>query len=398
MSNLTICHIITRLIQGGADENTIYSCNGQIKNGHTVHLIVGSEVENEILSLLDHKVNIIKLNALKREISFIYDLTALFTIFKILRRINPDIVHTHTSKAGIVGRFAAYAAGTKGIIHGVHILPFDNVAIMEQYLYLLLERLAAMTTTAFVNVSEGLKDYCVKYKLGESKKHFVVPSGMDTKKFIAAGTKIYNWREVLKDHHIESKFPIFLTIVSRLESRKGQSRFLPIFKKINQEFPDTVLILVGNGKDTKKISQEIVKLELARSVVLTGLRKDVEELIAISDICLLTSEREGLPRVLIQYLFVGKPIITTECIGIENIIKNNINGYIVSHENLSEMIYPLRQLLVNKEIRQLISNENKLLNLEQWSTERMVSDLEEIYKNSIEDSGNRLQKLYLNQV
>ena len=151
-----ICHIITRFLNGGAEENTLLTCNYSAKRGDDVTLIIGADSEREIIKKLDKRVKLIRIKYLVRQINPIKDFLAFISISKKLNIIKPDIVHTHESKAGIIGRLSAKIAGTKLIIHTVHILPFINVNFFKKSFYVLLEKLIAIITDKFICVSKGM--------------------------------------------------------------------------------------------------------------------------------------------------------------------------------------------------------------------------------------------------
>src|SRR5689334_9112033 len=180
---MRIAHVITRLIQGGADENTLLSCNGQAALGHEVHLIFGSETSPAMIGRLHPLVRPHQIADLGRAVAPFKDARATASLTSLLHRLKPQILHTHTSKAGVVGRVAASVAGTPGIVHGIHILPFLNVGRTERMAYLAAERLLASVTDAFVSVSRGMQELALAHGIGTARKHVVVPSGMDLDRF-----------------------------------------------------------------------------------------------------------------------------------------------------------------------------------------------------------------------
>jgi glycosyltransferase involved in cell wall biosynthesis len=222
---------------------------------------------------------------------------------------------------------------------------------------------------------------CLTHGLGVPEQHHVVKSGMDIEKFRSAGQSYYDWREIIEENEIKIEKPRFITIISRLESRKGQLDFLQIFKKLISVHKDIVLLLVGNGEDYQKIYSEIIKLGLNERVILTGRRDDVEQIISLSEVCILSSKREGLPRVLIQYLAVNRPILTTECEGLENLIEHERNAYIVKEIKSKDTIYYLDKLLSSQELRKRMVGNNANLDLEKWNTKTMANELDQIYNS-----------------
>ena len=185
-ARLRITHVITRMIRGGADENTLLSCNHQARHGHDVRLICGSEHSTAILERLDPAVSVEVLPSLVRELDPRRDMRAVWELTRSLRDTRPQVVHTHTSKAGIIGRVAARLAGVPAIVHGVHILPFLNVGRLQRLAYLGAERAVAAITDAFVDVSEGMRDVGLAHRVGPPERHVVIPSGMDLDRFADA--------------------------------------------------------------------------------------------------------------------------------------------------------------------------------------------------------------------
>lgn len=375
---MKICHVITRFIRGGADENTLFSCNGQVAAGHEVHLIYGNEADEEFLAQLDPRVRRHELPALQRTISVGSELRALVGMTRLLTRLKPDIVHTHTSKAGIIGRMAAIATGVPVIIHGVHILPFVNVVRIQGFVYRQLERLVAPFTDAFVSVGEDMRKGCIEAGIGAPTKHHVIPSGMDLTRF--CHRKEDNWQSVLPGLKLAISKPRFLLLVSRLERRKRQYDFLDVFVRLADHFPDIVLLLAGEGPDRQRIEERVAKLGLSRRVVFTGYREDIERLMAISEIGLLTSIREGLPRVLVQYALMGLPIVATDIPGVREIVTPSVTGYVTPPDDLMEMEAPLVLLLRDEQVRTEIAANAKDLDLRRWSIEYMNRELAGLYQ------------------
>jgi len=273
---LRIIHIITRFIRGGADENTLLSCNAQASSGHEVHLVYG-EFHSDILENLHSDVKPYCLPSLVRPLSPVNDIRATFALYRLCRELQPDIVHTHTSKAGFVGRAAAWAARVPVIIHGVHILPFLNVGPVQKLIYWAAEKMLVPVTDAFVDVSEGMKAECLRYAIGREDKHLVVPSGMDVARFKAAqpvsdaelagvcGGEVEQWREAE-----------IVLMVAAFEDRKRQLAFLDVFSSVAKARPKATLLLAGDGPDRSQIEEKILALDLTQRVKLIGFREDVE--------------------------------------------------------------------------------------------------------------------------
>lgn len=377
---MKIVHIITRFIRGGADENTLYSCNGQATLGHDVYLLYGRESHADILDRLHPDVELIRIDSLVRQISPLKDLQALLDIHLHLRRIRPDVVHTHTSKAGILGRIAAKTSGSPIIIHGVHILPFLNVKPIEKLAYLTCEKMLSPVTDAFVDVSAGMKKECLANQIGNDNNHFVIPSGMDVSLFRKA--------QPITLKELEEAFPEpvmgwanakLVLMVAAFEERKRHVEFLDVFARIVRSNPDACLLLAGAGPLESAILDKAETLGLTGHVRVIGFRPDVARWIKAAQFCILSSEREGLPRVVVQYALGGKPIVATDLPGIDFIIQNDVTGYRVN--SIAEMEAPINRLLTDSAISTRLEIGVNNVDLSPWSISYMNEKLEALYVN-----------------
>jgi hypothetical protein len=189
-----ICHVTTRFIRGGAEENVLYSCNGQAA-AHDVHLVVGNDASEDFLERLDDRVTLHQVPVLQRSVSARADVLCFVRLVGLFASLRPDLVHTHQSKAGIIGRLAAAAVQVPIVVHGVHILPFVNVHPLKALVYRGLERAVAGVTDAFVDVGEEMRSGCLAAGIGSPGNHFVIRSGMDVGRFRRRAA--HQWRDVL---------------------------------------------------------------------------------------------------------------------------------------------------------------------------------------------------------
>ncbi len=372
-----IIHVITRMIRGGADENTLLSCNAQAEAGHEVHLIYGDEVSQAMLERLHPAVIALQVPIMVRRLSPYHDTAALWALWGYYRKVRPDIVHTHTSKAGIIGRAAAVAAGVPGIVHGVHILPFLNVGKVQKLVYLAAEKAVAPFTHAFVNVSEGMQVEGLRYGVGRPDRHSVVPSGMDIQVFAEA--------EPVTDVELsDAGVPAvdgerFVVMVAALERRKKIWEFLELFRDVLAAEPNTRFLVLGEGNDRDRIHSRAKELGVEDRVHLLGFRADVHRWIKRADVCVLASEREGLPRSVIQYALAARPIVSTNLPGIETVVRHGETGFLVPVDDLNQMVHPIVTLLRDSVLSLRFSNNAANADLRPWGLERMVASLSTIY-------------------
>ena len=393
---MKIVHIITRFIRGGADENTLLSCNAQAKAGHEVHLVYGSEFHRDILEKLHPNVKRHHLVSLVRPLRPLADLRATWALYRLCRRLRPDIVHTHTSKAGFSGRVAGWAARVPVIIHGVHILPFLNVGPAERIVYLVAEKLLVPVTDAFVDVSEGMKQECIRHGIGGEADHLVVASGMDTEKFRRArpvsGDEFASLRPPLLSSWDEGEV---ILMAAAFEERKRQLAFLDAFVNIAAARPAAVLLFAGDGPMRGEIEARIGELGLRDRVSIIGFREDVERWMKRADLCVLSSEREGLPRVVVQYALAGCPIVATHLPGIEAIVSPGVTGFLAGR--VEDMVQPVVQVLSDADLARELRAGIATLDLAAWDSRTMASQIEQLYQRlvnevegSISSSGIRI--------
>jgi glycosyltransferase involved in cell wall biosynthesis len=383
---LRIAHVITRLMNGGADENTVISCNQAVRSGHSVMLVHGAQTRPQILSAVDPRVEIVELRSLVQPIAPLRDIRALGDLLRTFRRFRPDVVHTHTSKAGILGRLAARTGKVPILVHGVHIVPFVNVGRLQRHAYLTAERAVQGMTHAFVDVSPAIRDLCVSAGVGSPERHHVVPSGFDLSAFRNAAEP-EDWRDLLHLGPDDSRRPV-VVMLAVFEARKRHLECLERLPGIVARFPEVRFVFAGDGKLRKDIEARIRTLGIERNVVLTGFHPHPEQLIALADVCLLASAREGLPRVLMQYLAGGRPVIAAELPCIDDVLRHGVNGLIVRSdlEGLSEAVVAL---LDDPACRARLARGAAAPDLSEWDAARMGSRLEAVYADVIRERKSR---------
>ena len=380
---LRIAHVITRLINGGADENTVISCNQAVRSGHHVILVHGAQTRPEILATVDERVRIGELPSLVRPIAPLGDLKALGDLVRTFHRLRPDVVHTHTSKAGILGRLAARAASVPVVVHGVHIVPFVTVGRLETFVYLTAERAVQGMTHAFIDVSPGLRDLCVRAGIGAPERHHVVPSGFDLPRFRDA-IQPGDWRRLLRLEPDDPRPPVVL-MLAVFEGRKRHLDVLERLPRIVARFPRVRFVFAGDGTLKDVIDARTKTLGIERNVILTGFHPHPEQLIALADICLLASAREGLPRVLMQYLAGGKPVIATDLPCIDDVLRHDVNGLVVRSDDLDGLADAVVALLDDPARRARLACGAATTELAEWDAARMGERLEAVYADVIRE-------------
>jgi glycosyltransferase involved in cell wall biosynthesis len=376
-SRLRIVHVITRLLNGGADENTVLSCNHAAREGHDVVLVHGADTHAEILAKVDPRVQVTSSPSLVQPVTPAADIRALRELVRLFRGLRPDVVHTHTSKAGILGRIAARIAGIPVIVHGVHIVPFWNVGRQEAIIYKGLERAVASTTDAFIDVSPGVRGLCLEAGVGRTEQHHVIPSGFELERFRSA-TPPADWCELLAVEPDQPRPPV-LIVLAALEQRKRHLELLAEFPRVVERFPDVRLILAGNGRLRTDVEARVASLGLGSNVVMTGFHPCPEELIALADVCVLSSMREGLPRVIMQYLAGGRPVVASDLPGLDDVLVDGVNGVVTPAGEVGAVIDAVIDLLGDDVRRELLTRGAAATDLGEWDADRMGERVEAVY-------------------
>tara|TARA_Y100000389_G_scaffold162367_1_gene165138 strand:- start:737 stop:1888 length:1152 start_codon:yes stop_codon:yes gene_type:complete len=380
MKKKVIIHIITRLMNGGADENTVFTCNHSVKNGDDVTLFTGKDQDKEILNKIDNRVKLEVIKNLVNEIRPFKDFLALIEIKKKIKNISPDIVHTHSSKAGILGRIAAWLSGTKLIIHTIHSLPFISANFLTKNFYIFIEKITSIVTNIFINVSEGTKEIYLKSRIGKSSNHHVIFSGFDVDKF-------KNAKKIEAINYLNTNIKLngskIIVRIGRFEKLKRYNELIETFNKVLEKFPNTLLILVGDGElldENKKLTQ---KLNLEDKIIFTGFTEHPEKIIALSDICVMNSEREGLSRAMLQYLASGKPVVCSNIYGVDEVIKDNVNGCLYESKDKDGLYNALINLLNDNRLLKDLTIGAQNTELSKWSIEIMVKKIEDLYNSEL---------------
>ncbi|MAK61627.1 MAG: glycosyltransferase family 1 protein [Ponticaulis sp.] len=379
---MKIIHIITRLIRGGADENTVITCIAQADAGHDVTLIYGRDHSIDYVDTIPDNVRVVCMKELVREPSPLNDMSSIRLLMKLFKAEKPDVVHTHTSKAGFVGRLAAKYAKVPTIIHGVHIVPFENVGTLQKWFYLLAEKFAGRYTDAFINVSNGTREIYLDHKIGSADQHAVVHSGFDVSKFIDAQPPA-DWRERLELAPNAPKPPTAVMLAA-FEPRKRQLEFLRICPSIIENIPDIQFVFCGEGPDLVRAKALVDELGISPNVKFLGFRKDPETIIAMADVCLLSSQKEGLPRVVMQYLSGNRPCIMTRLSGIEEVLKHDRNGLIIEPDDFDALADAVTRFFRDPELRERLSLGAQQSDLSSWDRSSMQQRTMKAYAMAVD--------------
>jgi len=375
------------MITGGADENTLFTVQGLNKDRYEVDLIMGEEFDESILNKIkNNHFNIIQIRNLKWKLNFLYDPIVLIKLVKLMRKNHYNIVHTHTTKAGILGRIASRLAGVPVIIHGLHGSTFEafNSGLLNWLLFLF-ERLTGRFTDAYISVSGVLSDRYIERGIGKKENYHTVYSGMELDKFYGAREKI-DCRKKQREWGLDSE-DFIIGNVARLEKRKGHKFLIDAFKKVIEERKGCPLklLIIGEGEEERNLENYVRGLNLEDKIIFTGYREDVEELMAMMDIFALTSLREGLPRVLVQAAAVGMPSVAFNVDGVSEILKDNYNGFLVRVKDVEQLVNRIIKYIDNKDLVWLHGQNGREFIKDKWSIKDMIDKIDKIYQDLVRE-------------
>ncbi|MBT8475806.1 MAG: glycosyltransferase [Alphaproteobacteria bacterium] len=374
---MRIVHVVTRLLRAGSEENTVSTCLWQAQSGHTVTLIHGRDYDLSWYSEIADKIDLVCVHELVHPIAPLSDIRAVFGLKKVLDDVEPDVVHTHQSKAGIVGRLAARTKPGVIVIHGVHVLSFDGVSALKKAFYVKAEKLAARMTDAFVTVSPHVADRYLELGISQPENTFVVYSGMDLRRFQSA----------VRPHDAESLVgaaspenpPRVALMLAALEPRKQHLKFLEEVARQRHRFAGVRILLAGDGPRRDQIVAKIEDERLEQIVQFCGYRTDPEALIALADIGVLFSKREGLPRVIIQFIAGGRPVVVSALPGIDEIAIDSVNAAIIDQDDISIGVTELAEILADNERLESLKKGAERTDVSRWSLEALGARTTEVY-------------------
>ena len=388
---MRILHISTRLILGGSQENTVLSCEGQSRLGHEVHLAFGPIYgpEGSLLQRVENfrtpdnrRITTHVLPDMVRELSPLKDLRAYRQCRALIEKLQPDVVHTHSSKAGILGRTAAWSIAKKhgkpAVIHTIHGLPFHPYqGQVTNTLYIRSERFAARRCHRIVSVCDAMTRQALAAGVGSPPLFTTVYSGMEIDSFINPGVSRADMRRSLKI--ADSDFVI--GTVSRLAELKGHDDLIDALSQSLRANPSWKLLWVGDGWWHDRLTQRLKDAGIESQVILTGLvpPEHVGRCIAAMDLLVHPSYREGLPRTLPQALLGACPVIAYDLDGAPEVCIHEQTGLLVPAGDLSKLSAAVQWMASHPAQRAHMGHTGRDLCRIRFSADEMVRQLELVY-------------------
>jgi glycosyltransferase involved in cell wall biosynthesis len=388
-----ILRVIARLNMGGPALHVAYLTAGLRGRGYDTTLVAGSLArgEDSMAFVADELgVEVVRIDELGREISPLRDLMATVRLARLIRRERPQILHTHTAKAGTVGRVAALLAGSRRppiVVHTFHGHVLRGYfGPLRSLFFRVLERRLAARTTALVAVSPQVRDDLVALRVAPRERFVVIRLGIELDERVALDL----------DGRAESRRYLGIADdrfavgwIGRMTGVKRTDDVLAAFKQLRDSGVDAVLCLVGDGPDRKHLEQRAHELGVVRDTLFLGYQEDVAPFYAAFDALVLPSGTEGTPVSAIEALAAGRPVVATRVGGVPDVVREGEDGFLVEAGATNELADRLARLARDPELRQRMGNAGRSRVVPRYAVERLVDDVDRLYRELLSAAGER---------
>ncbi|HRZ87549.1 MAG TPA: glycosyltransferase, partial [bacterium] len=327
---IRVLHIITRLVVGGAQENTLWTVRLLDKDRYETLLATGPSDDEPEGSLdaeaVAARIPIFKIKELVRNPNPVKDIIATWKLFRLMKETKFDIIHTHCSKAGILGRIAAKLSGAPIIVHTPHGHVFYGYfSTMISWAFVVTERIVGAFTDKIITLTERGKEEHIHYRIGGPEKFVAIPSGIDLRDYQVCAADTAQKRRELR----LSGDDLLVGTIARLSDIKGHRYLLEAVPAIRAKVPKAKFLLVGDGPLKNELVRMCYDLDIIDSVLFLGIRKDIPALVSVMDLFVLPSLNEGMGKVFLQVQAMGKAVIAADVGGVREIVRDGENGLLV---------------------------------------------------------------------
>jgi glycosyltransferase involved in cell wall biosynthesis len=380
-AKIRVLHIITRLDPGGSTVNTLETVARLDRSVFDVELVAGrgAGLSGEAAEFLNrHSLYCLFIDSLVRDVHPLKDLLAFIRLCRIIHQGKYDIVHTHSSKAGILGRWAARVCGVKKIVHTPHghvfYGYFSNVVTK---FFVLLERSSAKITTTLVALTDkGIEEH-LAFGVGRREQWVVIPSGIDRTVFQYSAQAR---QELRLDMGLEECSFVFLS-VARLDVIKNAQILVEAFSRLAHDHPAARLVFVGDGPQRDFLRGQARRYGVAQKVVFAGYRKDVARVLCIGDVFVMASANEGMGRAVLEAMAVGLPVIVSRAGGLPSIVRDGQEGLLADPMDVRAWEDAMRRMIDSPDLRRKMSVASGTRVSERFTVETMVRKIEEVYRS-----------------
>lgn len=375
-----VLHIITRLDVGGSAENTVISAARMPKAEFTCSLISGRTVDplpRLAHTLREAGVPFFEVPSLVRPVCVGSDCRALWGMWRLIRSLRPDIVHTHSSKAGFLGRLAAKLAGVPHILYTPHGHVFQGYFSRPvTRAFIMLERIGARWTDRIITLTDAEANQHLALGIGRPGQFVTIPSGIDLDAITAATPR----RVVLEGPVIGA--------VARLAPIKGHTYLVEAAPAILHGFPTARFVFVGEGEMRHSLEEQARALGVSDRMIFCGYREDVASLLAGMDLVVLPSLNEGMGRVLVMAMALGKPIVATNVGGVPELLANGEAGRLVAPGDAAALAEAICTLLQEPDQAQALGEIGRT-RARCYDAAAMVESLAKVYRDVMENGRHR---------
>ncbi len=395
MTPRTIMHVITRLDHGGSAQNTMLTALGHDRARYAPIMVAGTADHHDAQGgRTATKGNVRRLQeagiacrlwpTLTRSVSPVNDVQALVQLVRLFRREHPTLIHTHTSKAGALGRTAAALAGVKTLVHTPHghvYYGHFNRPISRGFVQI--ERALARRTTRLIALTEAERDEHLAWGVGTAEQFAVIPSGIDLARFQSlVGVR----RTALPGMSLKPD-AVVIGSIGWLTDVKGHRYLIEAVAQMKAEVPTLHLLLVGGGNRRRELEQLAAQRGIADSVTFAGERQDIPDCLAVLDVFVLPSLNEGMGRALIEAMAAGRPVVASRVGGVPALIKERCNGLLVPPADAGALARALTELLQRPQWAKDLASAASVTIGARFGAGAMVEAIESVYEDALKETG-----------
>jgi len=376
-----ILHIITLSEWGGAQQ-VCYDIVTSLKDSKLTVEVACAPGGELVDRLRDQGIHVHTINRLRRDVSPLNDLRALFALYRIMGEGRYDLIHCHSTKAGILGRLGAMLTSDSIIMFTAHGWVFtEDQAYWKRWFLAQLERLLAKVATKIICVSAYDRDLALHFKVSCPAKLIVICNGIDPYPFSQAqGSE-------LRQQWATGRAPV-LAFVGRLAPQKDPLTLLEATRQLSE----VKLLLVGDGPLRAEVERFIRENGLVNRVLLTGVRADIPDILAASDVFVSPSRWEGLPLAVIEAMMAGLPVVATRVGGVPELVEDGVTGFLVSPRDPEALTAAIQKLLDNEDLRCKMGQLGRRKALSHFTLERMLAQTQEVYQKVFREQARRIHR------
>ena len=373
-NKIKILHVITHLPIGGAQDNTLYTVELLDKEKYDISLCCNLDGELVERAKKVEAVKLFDIPFLGREVSPYRDIRAFLSLYKLFKEEDFTIIHTHSSKAGLLARLAAVLNKTPIVIHTIHGFAFnDFMNGLKKNFFIYLEKLLAKWTDVLITVSNLNKKKIIDLNIAHENKIKNIYSGIDLSLFTNKRNDEFRKELNLENDHL------LLGSVGRLSNQKDPITMIEAFGIISKPFPNAHLALVGDGELKGKILEKIDQLKLNDRIHLTGNKNNPWSVYHSMDLFIMSSIYEGLGRSITEALSCGVPVVCTDVEGVPEIVRDNITGILVRPKDSNKLADAIIRTLNDMETAKKMAEEGRRFVNDNFDVNKMVNDIDSLY-------------------